>query len=166
MKREPMHGQVYRLRRVITLSLLLAVLSSCDTSQAGSCPLTIANGQTPPGETPSESYHGNGALWTVLWPEGVVSFEPGGPGEVRADGSLVMKFPWWRGQGVVGFLEIEGRRLDGSAPPLQAEIPEGYGRTGFQASAIVFPSEGCWEIMGRAGEAQITFVALVVREGA
>jgi hypothetical protein len=79
-----------------------------------------------------------------------------------------MKFPWWRGPGVVGALAITGRRLgpqaDKSAPPLQAEIPQGYGETGFQASALVFPTEGCWEVTGRAGEAALTFVTWVTRE--
>lgn len=75
-----------------------------------------------------------------------------------------MKFPWWRGEGVRGGLTIEGRRLDASAPLLEAQIPEGYGDTGFQASVIVFPTEGCWAVTARAGEASLTFVTLVVAE--
>src|SRR5882672_10175936 len=43
------------------------------------CEVTRPNGQTPPGQAPSPDFHGNGALWTVLWPEGTVVFEPGGP---------------------------------------------------------------------------------------
>lgn len=72
------------------------------------------------------------------------------------DGSLDMKFPWWRA--VRGRLTITGRRLDGPADPLRARVPEGYGETGFQASGIIFPSEGCWKITGRAGDAELTFV--------
>jgi len=34
-------------------------------------------------------------------------FDPGGPGEIRADGSLAMKTPFWRGEGAKGKLEIE-----------------------------------------------------------
>ncbi|HLC03673.1 MAG TPA: hypothetical protein VJK02_11595 [Anaerolineales bacterium] len=73
-----------------------------------------------------------------------------------------MKFPWWRGEGVVGKLEIKGRRLDGHAPPLRAEIPEGYGDTGFQSSSLIFPTAGCWEVTGHAGDAELTFVTRVV----
>ena len=74
-----------------------------------------------------------------------------------------MKFPWWRGKGAVGALRIEGKRLDGHAPPLQADIPEGYGETGFQATGLIFPSEGCWQVTARAGQAELTIVTLVVK---
>lgn len=124
------------------------------------CPVTIANGSTPPGERPSPEHHGNAALWTALWPEGKVLATPA---YVRYDGSINMKFPWWRGPGVVGALSIEGRRLDGPAPPLQAQIPEGYSDEGFQASGIIFPTEGCWEITGKANGASLTFVTLVIK---
>jgi hypothetical protein len=40
------------------------------------CPVTLANGSTPPGEKPSISDHGNGALWTGLWPGGTVRAKP------------------------------------------------------------------------------------------
>ena len=79
------------------------------------------------------------------------------------DGSLSMKFPWRRG--LKGKLRIEGRRLDGSAPPLRARIPVGYADTGFQATALIFPTEGCWEVTGRVGKANLTFVTLVVKIG-
>jgi hypothetical protein len=69
-----------------------------------------------------------------------------------------MKFPWWRGDGISGQLEISGRSLENDSPPLEAIIPDGYGDTGFQSTAIVFPSEGCWEITGRAGDAELTFI--------
>ncbi len=41
------------------------------------CSVTKPNGDTPPGQSPSADYYGNGALWTVLYSEGVV-FRPGG----------------------------------------------------------------------------------------
>lgn len=125
------------------------------------CPVTIANGSTPPGETPSRDAHGNGLLWTGLWPRGTIVATPE---YVRPDGSIRMKFWWWRGPGVRGRLSIAGRRLDAPAPPLRARIPRGYGLTGFQATAIIFPTEGCWKVTGTAGEASLTFVTLVLRE--
>jgi hypothetical protein len=54
--------------------------------------------------------------------------------------------------------------LDGESPPLRAEIPEGYSDTGFQASDLIFASEGCWEVTARAGDAQLTIVTEVVKE--
>jgi hypothetical protein len=97
------------------------------------------------------------------WPGGVVPFTPGGPGFVTSDGSLGMKFPWQRG--VRGSLTIEGRRLDGSASPLRAEVLRGYGDSGFQATYVMFPAPGCREIIGRVGDASITFVTMVTKVG-
>jgi hypothetical protein len=74
-----------------------------------------------------------------------------------------MKWPWWRL--VRGPLAIEGRRLDGAAPPLRAHIPDGYHNAGFQSSALVFPTPGCWEVTGSIGEASLTFVTEVVKIG-
>jgi hypothetical protein len=72
-----------------------------------------------------------------------------------------MKFVWWRG--VKGQLSIEGRRLDADAPPLRASIPDGYGDSGVQASALIFPTEGCWEVTGRVGDAALTFITRVTK---
>jgi len=126
-----------------------------------SCTPTNPNGETPPGEAPSDYYLGNGEIYTTLWPDGVVIFEPGGPGEIREDGSLVMKWPFFRGEGVVGELSVEGRSLHRPGLRASAEIPDGYGTTGFQACALVFPEPGCWEITARAGEATLRFVTRV-----
>ncbi len=142
---------------------IAVVLAGCSGGQAAGCPVTEPNGSLPPGETvAAPEYLGNGELWTVLWPDGRVIFEPGGPGEIRDDGGLAMKFPFWRGEGVRGELRITGRRLDGMAGPLTAEIPEGYGETGFQATGLVFASEGCWEVTASAGDATLTFVTQAV----
>jgi hypothetical protein len=61
----------------------------------------------------------------------------------------------------MGSLTISGRRLDAPAPPLEAVIPSGYGGTGFQASALIFPTEGCWEVTGSEAESALTFVVEV-----
>ena len=90
----------------------------------------------------------------VLWPEGKVVFKPGGAGVVLENGALSMKFPWWRI--VRGRLTIEGRRLDGPAPLLRARIPDGYGEIGFQATALIFPTPGCWEVTGRVDDQSLT----------
>jgi hypothetical protein len=158
-----------------------AVRAQAQTSNNGAppaCGVTVPNQSQPPvknfGGTvtyspdykgprdgPAKDSHGNGKLWTVLWPDGTVVFRPGGSGFVLPDGALSMKWPWYRA--VRGKLTIEGRRLDGVAPSLRASIPEGYSDTGFQSTALVFPTEGCWEVTGRAGEASLTFVTRVVR---
>ena len=121
------------------------------------CPVTRPNGDVPPGETvsPESRYLGNDALWTDLYPN---PLRPR-PEDIHKDGSIEIKVPWWRG--VSGRLTIAGRRLDATAPPLSAWIPTGYGRTGFQSTAITFPTPGCWEVTGRVGDASLTFVTSI-----
>ena len=122
----------------------------------GKCKVTRANGSQPPdGNIGGPGVHGNGSLWVSIGEYGSVVVNDAEP-----SGAVKTKFPWWRG--VTGALRIEGRRLDGGAPPLTAEIPDGYGPTGFQASGVTFPTEGCWEVTGRAGGASLTFVTLVL----
>lgn len=128
---------------------------------APGCPVTVPNGNTPPDEPYAPEYLGNGALWTVLWPNGDILM---GPQNVEPDGSLSMKFVWRRG--VKGKLTIEGRRLDAEASPLRADIPDGYGDSGIQVSALIFPTEGCWEVTGRVGDATLTFVTRVTKDAA
>jgi hypothetical protein len=139
--------------------------AKAEPATASPCPVTLPNGVQPPagehvfGRGPGG--HGTDQLWTNLWTwgEGVVLVPPS---HVNPDGSLGgMKWPWWRG--VPGQLVIEGHRLDAAAPPLRAEIPEGYGERGFQATGLIFPSVGCWEVTGRVGASRLTFVVKVVR---
>lgn len=81
---------------------------------------------------------------------------------VQPDGSLSMKWSWWRAAN--GQLTIEGRRLDDiNAPPPGAVIPGGYGDTGFQPGGLIFPTEGCWEVTGRVGNSTLTFVVYVAK---
>jgi hypothetical protein len=112
-------------------------------------------------------------LLTILWPDSKVIFKPGGPGEMAADGSLSMKWPWYR-HNIKGQVVVEGRRLDAYAPPLQSIVgccyddstaaPDCcYGDTGFTPSALIFTSEGCWEVTGRVNDQRLTFVTLVLR---
>ena len=120
------------------------------------CPVSHPN-------EPGNYEYKNEFLGTALWPDGTVVFKPGGPGSVEEDGSLSMKFPWTRY--ISGQLTIDGRRLDGSAPPLGAYIPRGYGDTGFQSTALIFLTPGCWEVTGHVGNGQLTFVTRVVKIG-
>jgi hypothetical protein len=124
------------------------------------CPVTSPNGSAPPGETPNAAHHGNGDLWTALWQDETVIFEPEGPGIRDADGSLRMKWPFWRA--VVGDLQVHGRRLDEHAPAMRPMILDGYGDTGFQATVLIFPTPGCWEVTAQVGTASLAFVTRVV----
>ena len=129
------------------------------TAAQSTCGVTQPNGSQPPdGNIGGALIHGNGSLWVAMPPSNVVVTEP------SAGGTIQTKYPWWRA--VTGTLRIEGRRLDGPAAGLTAtDVPDGYGVTGFQASAVTFPTEGCWEVTGRVGEASLTFVTLVLKAG-
>jgi hypothetical protein len=170
------------IRSVVSLALLAFVLAGCfgdsepkaaqtqpanslptETEAAATCPVTLPNRSVPADATdwgPSDS-HGNGKLWTLLAPYGVVV----APDEwIEKDGSIGIKWPWWRH--VTGRLRIEGRRLDKSGGRLRADIPSAYGGRGFQPTSIYFATEGCWEVTGKVGETTLTFVTVVVKASA
>ena len=129
---------------------------------AANCPTTHG------GPGPSDSHdqffgwgssYGNGRLWVGgLWPDGVIAADPR---FVDKDGRVGMKFGWWHTE--AGKLAISGRRLDAPAPPAIGDVPDGYGATGFQASGVTFPTEGCWEITGSVGSTSLTFVTFVIK---
>lgn len=107
----------------------------------------------------SGSAFGNGDLWVgALGPDGVI---PADSRFLESDGSIGAKFGWWRIAS--GKLTITGRRLDADAPRLRASVPDGYGSTGFQASGVHFPTEGCWEVTGTVGDSALSFVTFVLR---
>ncbi len=105
----------------------------------------------------------NDALQVIGLPEdGKFMFGPGF-GFVDRDGALGTKVGWVRR--IPGELIVGGRRLDADAPPARAYMNSGYGNKGFQASYLVFPSPGCWEITGRISDRSLTFVVQVEKEG-
>jgi hypothetical protein len=78
---------------------------------------------------------------------------------------------WWGKRSTGGYkvlwvrpvgaqLKVSGRRLDGDAGPLRAQIPAGYRYT-YQASGLEFSTSGCWEIEATAGEARVKFVVRI-----
>ncbi len=129
--------------------------------QAGfSCPVSRPNGGQPKGTSGSAWYHGSHGLWILLWARGTAVVDRS---MVLKNGRLYVKTPWWRDAGSYGRLKVTGHRLDRPAPPLRADVPVGYGPSGFQATALIFPTYGCWLIKGRSGMGRLTIVERVVR---
>lgn len=128
---------------------------------AGRCPVTAPNGKRPGSDDGFN--HGNRSLAVALWPEGrlVAGRLPDGSSyaEIKPNGSIVAKLGWWRD--IEGPLRIEGERLDDRSAPLRADVPAGYGPTGFQPSLLTFPTPGCWKVVGNIGRANLRFVVLV-----
>jgi hypothetical protein len=139
-----------------------ASASPAPTAVAADCPVTKPVAAPPSiGDQlfGSAVAFGDSELWVGgLGADGVIVADPR---FVASDGSISWKLGWWRI--VPGTLTISGRRLDAAAPPLGSDVPGGYGRSGFQASGLDFPTEGCWQITGTVGGSTLTFVTLVLR---
>jgi hypothetical protein len=140
-----------------------------DGAQAGAaCRVSTPTRVARPSAVPSAAgfnLGGAGLRVQLGWPNGKLAAgilpDGGSRATVAADGSIHAKVGWWRG--VPGRLHIAGRRLDGAAPPLGAHVPSGYGARGFQPSGLVFPTVGCWEVVGRVGDAELRFVVRVTK---
>ncbi len=148
------------MRHVVVLLLALAVVGC-----GGSKTVAVCRPTAPDGDAPNGFNYGDDGLAVLLWPSGrlVAGTLPDGGSyaDIRPDGSIVAKVGWWRG--IAGALHITGKRTDAEARPLRADVPGGYGATGFQATALTFASRGCWDVTGRVGDDELTFTVLVTR---
>jgi hypothetical protein len=114
----------------------------------------IRAGSSEPTKVTFNDWYGNDVLWVAL-PPGAKILKPPGEG-------LSEMFPWVRL--IHGNLTIEGRRLDDASGPARLSVPSGYGvGSGFQASGIAFPTEGCWEVTGKIARQELSFVVEVRR---
>jgi hypothetical protein len=120
---------------------------------ATTCTATIPEGSGQFGS------YGNGLLSTPLRHDGALPIRP------EPDGSISRKLAWLP-SGIGGTLRVRGERLDVPSPPLRVlGVNWGYSSTGrgSWASAVEFPSEGCWRISGRVRDVTLTYVVRVVR---
>ena len=162
--------------RLLRFGLVVVVLSSATSidgageqlpaaPQSATCPVTTPNEVVADRGEPNRGSFGNSKLSVGpfgLWSDGTVVLRPGGAGFVTPEGWLGMKFGFQRS--MRERLTVEGRRLDGPAPALLAESGEATA-TGFQATALIFATPGCWEVTARAGTAILTFVTKVEKIG-
>ena len=98
----------------------------------------------------SSTWYRSGDLWAAP--------DVGNMGAWFADPEW-MKVQWRRPIGEK--LAVEGRRLDGDAPPLVAEVSDGYELSEYTFTPMTFPTDGCWEVVGRTPGAELRFVVLV-----
>jgi hypothetical protein len=121
------------------------------------CPVTIPNGSTPPGERRAPHFHGNGLLWTGFAPNRSL-------GIPQEDGSYFDKLLWWTTIRVP--LTFRAERLDASAPAPGWKANEGrFTGSTFRgttwATAVWFPSAGCWRLTARMGDISLSVVVRV-----
>jgi hypothetical protein len=105
---------------------------------------------------PPTAVYGNGLLSTAQL--GTIR------GQLQPDGSLFQKLGWTP-SGFTGTLTVRGERLDAPSPPMRVlGVHWGHSSSGGSgwASAVLFPSEGCWRISGRVGDVSLTYVVRVV----
>jgi cytochrome c2 len=137
------------------IEALIAFLTEApdEAAQTETCPVTLPIKDQPPDDPNADPF--GYAYWYInadrtIW----AGPRPNAQGW-QTGGEKVL---WIRPQGTD--LVISGRRLDGAAPPLQADIPCCY-PTGFQATGLTFPTAGCWEVTAQAGEHTLRFVTEV-----
>lgn len=146
-------------------ALVLATIALVTTQPAATdCMPTQPNHhRMPSSEMPAPNgWYGNDLVGTDLGTDGTVVFRPGGPGFVLRDGSLQMKFLWFKAPKP---MTIRGRRLDGKPVALRSFLAPGHDKDNYQPSDLVFATPGCWEVTARIDGTELTFVTKVVKIG-
>ncbi len=119
------------------------------TVRSAECPVTTPITITPPGSKYRDPLP-RGAYYASADELILVSTEEWGLGG--------RKIHWVKPLG--SRLTVQGRRLDGEAAPLWADISSGYSGD-FQSSIIIIPTAGCWEIEARANASMLRFVLYI-----
>lgn len=125
-------------------------------SNAKECAVTLTTTDRPE--------NSNTAAWSRTWyrsPDSRIWASAPGLQKQRLDGGRVVgdKVLWIKPTG--SQLRVQGRRLDGEAPPLEVSLPCCY-REDFQASGVLFPVPGCCEIEAEAGGTEWSFIVQVL----
>jgi hypothetical protein len=131
----------------VIVELVTVVALAAPTAEAGSCAVTRPN--LPAGR------YGTQRLWTRLPGKGLLRLRR------DADGSLFDKLAWIPDRDRGLSLTVSGRRLDGAGRLRVLGVHWGYSSTGkgSWASAVAFPSAGCWRVTGRARDTTLSYVA-------
>lgn len=132
---------------------------SAEGAVVSACPVTEPVWAKPPDDaavqnSPEYEYYfvnEDRSIWASAWWAGQAESQL----RLSEDG---FKVGWFRPEGTD--LQIAGQRLDAQAPPLETHIPCCY-PTRFQATGLIFPTEGCWEVTAKAADSELSFVVLV-----
>lgn len=117
-----------------------------------------------PYEADATLHYGDG-LWVAIPDDGVIVLTPEDEitfGPLKDWRSITVT--WLREDGVEGFIEVTGERLDSESdltPQTPLSPQRQYVRIGPVTTGLAFPGEGCWEVVGSAGDREIRFVVNV-----
>lgn len=156
----------------LVVAAVLPGFTQVSTPATGACEPSTPNHVAPPQAlrhyaNPATTYFMDG-IWATIPPDGRVSLSTNAIVTVANESTVfahwrATKFPWTRGDGVVGPLIVTGRRLDAPAPPAVDIAFEGqYGSMGFTPVSLAFPSAGCWQITGTVADHVNTFILEVL----
>ena len=121
--------------------------------------MTVPNGSTPPGERRAPHFHGNGLLWTGFAPNRSI-------GRLEEDGSYFDKLLWWTTI-LARAPDLPGRaaRRERAAVPAGRRTRAAFTGSTFRgttwATAVWFPSAGCWRLTTRVGDVSLSVVVRV-----
>lgn len=159
-----------RFRRASLLCSLAATLAAAPVGAAErptqGCRVTVVSAaMRPPRQVPTSFNYGNATIAVALFPKNgeLVAgrlASGGSRATINRDGSIYAKYGWWRAGS--GKPVISGSLATNPHRHLRASVPGGYG-SGFQATALTFPTTGCWRVTGRFGRAVLVFTVLVTK---
>jgi hypothetical protein len=128
------------------------------------CPVTLPNGNRPPGQPRDVPWYGNGLLWAGLEPDGTSTVPAD---RVGADGTIGDKLLWV----TTPPLEkptIYGERIDAAAAPFRVTRVNTGSFSGAANASHMSPvglTEGCWRLTARLGDLSLVYVVRVVVAG-
>ena len=137
-------------------SSLISGSSLAESNPANECPVSEPLWVKPPDDaavqdSPAHSHYivnEDRSIWvSAWWTDYPLRVSDGGA-----------KVGWFRPAGAE--LEITGQGLDGQSAAFEAHIPCCY-PTRFQATGLIFPVEGCWEVTAMAEDKELSFILWV-----
>lgn len=137
--------------------------AACPVTQPSASPFVPPPPYSPDAPYQGEFWYGTEVLWTLLSTDGTWRQLP------QNKGVYTQKTFWWK----KGYdwrteptpsLTVTGKRLDGSAPPLEASVAtNGYhdDLKSFMLVGVDLPTAGCWEITGHSEGHDLSFVVWI-----
>jgi hypothetical protein len=157
------------IRRGTTTVLILAVSVAVATPggvRASEATTTVRCQVSRPTSRPRPGFNfGTSRIAVALPPRATfvaVTEGKSGGAFLQANGWIRTKVGWWA---AAGGPRVTGRRLDGPARPLRADMgPLSWTSSGreFYPSNLYFPSGGCWRLRAVAGSATLVAIVRVV----